>query len=307
MLRDFAIIAGSNKCGTTSLFHYLSDHPGVCPSRRKELLFFADDPSGAGSEVVGRYLKEFTAGKPDARLALEASPQYLHAGLKRARNIREFLPDARLVFILRDPVARLVSYYRTDFGQSTRKSYGFTFQEVVRMGLDALEGAASDYRSAPFAQEIRMAHYAEYLAEYAQVWPAAQRKIVFLEHLISNPRDTMRELAAYLGLDPSFYDGYVFEAENRTRGHRFRGLQRFGLALNRVAEPLLIRFHGLKRGLRSAYNRINETEMRIQIEEDALAELRRHYAPSVSALRASMRAEFPTQPLPKWLESAAEV
>jgi hypothetical protein len=300
-LERFAIIAGSNKCGTTSLFHYLSDHPQICPSRRKELLFFAADPSGPRAEVLQRYRSEFTAGKPGALVGLEASPQYLPAGARRAANIREYLPDAKLIFILRDPVARLVSYYRTDFGQSTRSSYGLRFEEVVELGLGHLAGRAQGERSAPFANEIRMGQYADHLPGYAASWPAQQLKVVFFEDLLVDMRATMRDVAEYLGIDPRFYDSYVFEAENRTRGHRSRGLQRAGLALNRMAEPLLIRFHGLKRRLRNVYNAINEAPIDVPIEAEALARLRSHYEPSILALRTWMHAQFPRQCLPSWL------
>ncbi|MEO0377749.1 MAG: hypothetical protein AAF329_24750 [Cyanobacteria bacterium P01_A01_bin.17] len=43
MINAFALIIGAMKCGTTSLFHYLAEHPQVSPSRNKEPFFFCDD------------------------------------------------------------------------------------------------------------------------------------------------------------------------------------------------------------------------------------------------------------------------
>lgn len=43
MINNFAVIIGCMKCGTTSLFYYLSQHPQIAACNPKEPNFFADD------------------------------------------------------------------------------------------------------------------------------------------------------------------------------------------------------------------------------------------------------------------------
>jgi sulfotransferase family protein len=298
----FVIIAGSNKCGTTSLFRYLADHPAVRPSNRKELLFFSSTPSGPQESTVAAYCREFSAAKRHAPVLLEASPQYLHAGRRRAENIRKYLPEARLLFILRDPVQRLVSYYRSDFGQRGRPSYGYSFARVVELGLDGLTRGAVEYTAAAsFAQEIRMADYVTYLQQYLEVWPRDQMRVIFFEDFCRDLKTQTADVARFLDLDVRFYDDYVFEIENRTRGHRSAQLQRLALLVNRLAESLLISRHGLKRRLRRAYDRLNSLPLQVPVEPCALEELRGHYQPSVVRLREWMRENYPQHSLPSWL------
>ena len=49
--RQQLIIAGSNKCGTPSVFRYLSEHPAVCPASRKETGFFFGDQDYASPDT----------------------------------------------------------------------------------------------------------------------------------------------------------------------------------------------------------------------------------------------------------------
>ena len=53
MIKTFGLIIGAMKCGTTSLFHYLAEHPQVSPSSDKEPFFFCDDRRFQRGTVVG--------------------------------------------------------------------------------------------------------------------------------------------------------------------------------------------------------------------------------------------------------------
>jgi len=108
------IIAGVNKCGTTSAFRYLADHPEVCASSIKEIRFFVQEPYESSDSSHDEYLSYFSHCK-NKRVLLEASPSYFSWGQEVANRIVRLIPNVRIIVILRNPVDRLYSYYRSAF------------------------------------------------------------------------------------------------------------------------------------------------------------------------------------------------
>lgn len=111
------LVIGAQRCGTSSLYRYLSDHPAVASPLRKEIEYF--------SRAYGRgeswYRAHFTF-RPSRRFSFEATPDYLLHPLVPAR-VASMLPDVRCVVLLRDPVARAYSHYR----------------HMVRLGYETLD------------------------------------------------------------------------------------------------------------------------------------------------------------------------
>ncbi|MDH3706856.1 MAG: sulfotransferase [Acidimicrobiia bacterium] len=102
------VVIGAMKAGTTSLYRWLEQHPRVeMPARKEpETLLRADDPAADYSRLLG-------AIDPDA-LTVDASARYGHPdeAPRVARTVAHLLPDARLVYLVRDPEQRLRSHYR---------------------------------------------------------------------------------------------------------------------------------------------------------------------------------------------------
>jgi len=105
------LIAGTEKAGTTSVFVYLSQHPQVCASSRKETDFFRNEFSGDRQRDEAAYAGYFRKCTADQHILMEASPAYLGEADIVAPRIHALLPDAKLLFILREPIARLYSAY----------------------------------------------------------------------------------------------------------------------------------------------------------------------------------------------------
>lgn len=103
------IIAGMMKAGTTSLYRWLDPHPSVVFCEQKEPHFFTHQ----WHRGVGWYEAMF-ADEPRDALRFEASQSYTHPDLAAtaAQRIRATLPHVRLIFVLRDPLARARSEYR---------------------------------------------------------------------------------------------------------------------------------------------------------------------------------------------------
>lgn len=102
------IVIGSQKCGTTSLHYYLSLHPEIFMSRQKELNFFAVE--GNWHKGVEWYRSHFDG---QARIYGESSPNYTQYPLWPGVPERMYsvIPEARLIFLVRDPFERLLAHY----------------------------------------------------------------------------------------------------------------------------------------------------------------------------------------------------
>jgi len=119
-------ILGAQKAGTSSLYHYLKQHPQVYMSPIKEAKFFLKkNPSKKEEE---EYLELFD-GAENYPVRGEATPLYL-SGQGVPERIHEKVPDARMVVILRDPVERAYSAFLMTRRQGTEPLSSFS--EVVK-------------------------------------------------------------------------------------------------------------------------------------------------------------------------------
>lgn len=104
------LIVGSMKAGTTSLHKYLNRHPNIFMSRPKELDFFVEELNW--SRGIEWYRKHF--GGSGAALAVgESSTSYtkLPRYMGVANRIATLLPEARIIYLIREPLARIRSHY----------------------------------------------------------------------------------------------------------------------------------------------------------------------------------------------------
>jgi len=256
-----AVIAGANKCGTTSLFRYLAAHPGVRASRVKETGFFLRD-RGEHPEALVAYLQNFASSEAlENQVLLEATPRYLEMGSVVAHRIHSLIPGTQLIFLFRDPVERFQSFYRskqgfTDFEVSRLSSGEFVeraFAEAAGFDADDPE----DWGQAPFGRQLLKGRYAVYVRRFLDFFPPASVRILYFEDLRDRPRDTVADACHFLGLNPAMYDNFEFSVENRSRRHLHPRVRTLASRTNRRLEPALNRLPWLRRAARSAYNALN--------------------------------------------------
>src|SRR5437016_1007207 len=104
------IVIGAQKAGTTSLDSYLRTHPQVAMSSVKETNFFVEERAwGKGR----RWYEGLFDAAGTATAVGEASPTYsmfpLFAGVPE--RMARLLPEARLIYLVRDPIERIRSAY----------------------------------------------------------------------------------------------------------------------------------------------------------------------------------------------------
>lgn len=106
---DFFIV-GTQKGGTTALFRMLKEHPSVVMPIRKELHFFDRKRSLDASDFL-TYERKFV---PDwakrGRLTCDITPSYMYRPYAAVR-MKQYAPESKIIFLLRDPVSRAISQY----------------------------------------------------------------------------------------------------------------------------------------------------------------------------------------------------
>jgi hypothetical protein len=208
------VILGAQKAGTTSLFHYLGQHPEVIRPFRKEVHFF-DHNFEAGPRW---YRAHFPLSRQleDGRITFEASPLYLFHPLS-AERMAGIVPKAKLIAILRDPVERAISHY---FMERRKGRDRLPLRDALAAEEQRLAGpiAERDYAFPGFAHFSYKSrgHYAEQLERYRAVFPAEQLLVLGSDDLFDQPEQTLRRVFEFAGVDPSFT---VADLEARNTGH----------------------------------------------------------------------------------------
>lgn len=256
------VIAGVSKAGTTSLFRYLSDHPEICASNVKEIRFFTRYHGKIDAARLLEYKQYFPHWKGQ-RYRLEASPGYLPRADDISDEMRAYLPsDARLIFVLREPVSKLISDFTATQSKVGSIRPGMSFDEFVNISLGQgdLKTINDDMHLASrMASRVRGGIYAPSLRRFLESWPRDQIFIGFFEHLNANPRGFVTQLCHFLDIDSRPFVDYVFTVENKTRAPRLEGLHRAVHELNLRFEKQLNTLPIARRMMRSIYNTVATT------------------------------------------------
>ncbi len=202
------LVIGAGKAGTTSLWHYLKQHPQVFMHPRKQLNFFwlegeiADfngpgprDPTLLFINNVTEYSTQFSTAYNEIVVG-EASNSYLYSA-KAAKRIWHYVPHVKLVAILRDPAERAYSRYLQLV--QTGRERETDFESALN-----LEEARVRDRWWPDFHYVRMGRYYDQLEPYLDLFPMSQIKIYLHEDLHSDPLALMQDLFRFLDVDPAF-------------------------------------------------------------------------------------------------------
>lgn len=207
-LPDFLVI-GAQRCGTSSLYKYLEQHPCVLSSLRKETEYFsARWPYGEAwyrAHFPSRWRRSAeTRRRGFGVVTFEASPNYVFHPLAPARAAR-MVPDAKLVVLLRDPVGRAFSHHQHEVraGRET-----LPFVQALECEADRLAGEEErmvrepGYRSLAWERYSYQARgrYAEQLERWMGQFGRERFLVLRSEDLYADPPGTYRELLAFLGL-----------------------------------------------------------------------------------------------------------
>jgi Sulfotransferase family len=194
-------IVGAARSGTTSLDRYLSQHPEIYITPRKETHFFAQDflpPcfQGPGDERLNRLLirdedqyAQLFSGVTGAKAIGESSAFYL-CFPGTAERIAQAVPDAKIIMILREPVDRAYSAYTFLVGRE-----GLGFEE----GLSR-EEERKQQGFEPMWWYKELGLYYGQVKHYLEVFGIQRVKVLLYDELFANPGRTLHDVFTFLGV-----------------------------------------------------------------------------------------------------------
>ena len=207
------IVIGAQKCGTSTLHYYLRLHPEVSGSTPKELDFFIEErnwPKG-----LDWYRSHFD---PNATARLESSPNYTSYPSFEGvpERMHETVPDAKLICLVRDPVARIEAHWVHNYAK--RRERGTMLETITNPATTYIQ------RSLYFAQLER------FLLHFDR-----SRLLVLEQDDLRNRRtQTLREVFEFIGVDPAF-DHRSFKAV-RHRTERKRRATKLGMKVKELSQ-----------------------------------------------------------------------
>ena len=201
---QYLIIGGAPKSGTTSLFRYISDHPQVCPASRKETYFFARkfdlNKVCSNGDTLTDFEKYFSHCHSSINVRVEGTPYTLYAK-DATTKIASTLPNPSMLFILRDPIKRLISDYRFHLQRNHPSTRG-----TLKDFFEWQSSMAGDIPSL-----LNMGCYIQYIRPFLKVFGRNRVHILFFENFYPNLKHEIQKLCERLGIDGSFYRAYDFK------------------------------------------------------------------------------------------------
>jgi hypothetical protein len=267
------IIIGAMKAGTTSLHYYLNLHPDIFMSEQKELNFFVAErnwPKG-----LDWYRTQFAS---DAPVRGETSPNYTAHHLFKGipARMHSVVPDAKLIYLVRDPIERMVSHYVHLLNRNPENR--------------SLEEAFSEEDS----NYYQRSKYYMQLQKFTEYYDKDSILVVSNERLRGHRRETLREIFRFLGVDENF-DTPDFDQIKHDSGEK-RKLNPTGRALLKVyrgMRKIVPATPALKEMIAGGHkNPLYEDIKRPMLSPELRAKIAVHLADDVAQLRAYTGRSF---------------
>lgn len=195
MRRVNAQIIGAQKCGTTTIFDWLHQHPDVFVPDSKEIHFFASEEFWSQGTP---YLSSFYDRLGEEAVVLGA---YVHTMYfpESVPRMHAYNPGMRLIAVLRDPVSRAYSAY-----WYARKN-GWEDLPTFELALEAEDERARGRRiDQSELTYVRHGYYAEQLRPWREAFGAEQIRVLETGAIRSRPEEVLREVCGWLGVDEAF-------------------------------------------------------------------------------------------------------
>ena len=221
------MIIGAQKCGTSTLFDILADHPSVVACAQKEPLFFSD--SKDWKKELQNYEKLFDS--ENCKLLFEASTTYTFYPLRNLEiwnDIFEYNPDMKFLYLVRNPIDRIIS------------SYMHTYQ---RGYIDlSIEEALIANRLF-----IDVSRYYTQISPYIKRFGRNNILLIDFDDLNNKRKDTLHTISEFLGIDFEKSKNYESVHSNvsigtHTRHHQFDMLAVRLIVLSQIFPPCWVSF-----------------------------------------------------------------
>ena len=212
------VIIGAAKCGTGSLYQYISDHPNVIYAHTKEIHYFDRNYS----KGIDWYRSNFPflskvapdSPKPEKRIITgEATPAYMFVP-DIPQKMAEINPGAKLIMILRNPVTRSYSHYQMSVRKKRRT---ISFEETIKQELETFRKTAPDPSGLPIPPFdlkaiLQRSIYYNQIERWLEYYPKEQILFLKSEDFFNNTAEVIQTVFDYLELPP--FTNKLFYVDN---------------------------------------------------------------------------------------------
>lgn len=274
------LLAGAPKCGTTAAYDWLLEHPEISGGVDKELFYLMDpedwkfnakrnwrDHGGVGYEsLFAESAAKWVMDGTTLTIYQKAALEYAEAN------------KPRVVFFLREPAGRVYSTFKYLKNNRSVLSSKTTFSDY----LAALDSGDCFGGVTQLSAGVEQSTYVNYLRRWEAAVGRENLRVIVFEDFMSNPSRGMDELCNWLGIDPGFYEGFVFRKQNESLKIKSR-------LLNRVKEALAKRVSSrkFKSFLRPMYFWLNSRpaqKYEYEVDEATLNSLKTRFCTSNAEL-----------------------
>jgi hypothetical protein len=237
------LIIGMAKSGTSSVYAYLRGHPQVFLSPVRTPNFFGLGEQheircggpvkhfGAKTSTLAQYQRLFAAAQNE--IALGEGSSFFNFTPRAAQRIRHYIPDARLIAILRQPAERAYSQYL--YARWLGWEHSSSFADALG---DEPKRLAEQWF--PFLRYRESSLYADRLLAFYDAFPRAQIRVYLFDDLRRDTAGLMRDIFTFLGVDPGFVPN-VSVKHNPSRVKRFPWLRNRAALRSRRLVPQWLR------------------------------------------------------------------
>ncbi len=212
-------LAGAPKCGTSSLAHYLGQHPDIFSPHLKEPIYFGSDLIARNRISSAEYLGHYGAWCEEC-YALDASTHYFFS-LNAAHEIHEASSDARIVLMVRNPIEAAHSMYHQLRFNGTEPLNSF------EASLDAEADRATQQAPLPrgFIQSFlysQIYSYSSNIPRYEAAFGRAHVYVCVMDDLDADAAAETAKVCEFLGVDTRGVDGFDFNIQNAAQRSKSR-------------------------------------------------------------------------------------
>jgi len=194
------LIIGSEKCGTSSLYQYIINHPHVISAIEKEIHFFTYNFDYG----LDWYRSHFSPLPRESNyITGEASTSYIACHNDAPQRIFELFPQIKLLAVVRDPIERAISHYHqlVRLGKEHR-----SLDEVIKIELEVLQNFDDIWtiKNQYWSQAkgiLWHSLYVYFLQQWLNIFPRKQLLILRSEDLFAKTQETMNQVFNFLELE----------------------------------------------------------------------------------------------------------
>lgn len=280
------VIGGAPKCGTSSLYNWLSEHPEMLGSQPKETFFLMDHDSPLINKTRNYHkdgLRGYSAFYPhesqNLKTPFEATTHYIYQETA-LQVLSELNPKPHIVFILRKPSQRVLSSFEFTRNNLAGFSRKLSFTEYTHILLSGETQKLNEYINRKnslyvLRQDLTYSTYSIFLEKWKKALGADYIHIFLFEEMVHSPRNVLCAIAHILGIDESFYHHYSFTKKNETYGVKNRELHRVVKSFS-TGMPAGV----IKSSLKNVYFSFQTKKIeRMQQDQEALALLDQYFEP----------------------------